>query len=77
MCSTETEKKRYEFDKYIPAGYFRAVVFAKKMIEKGMPFFFAVSKASYHYKIDEFIIINYLPETIKQENKETIKKREE
>lgn len=72
MSSTDTEKKKCMFDKYVPAEYFKAVVFAKKMIEKGMPFFFAVGKASFHYRIDESIIINYLPESVKPENKETL-----
>ena len=66
MSNTDTEKKRCMFDKYVPDEYFKAVVFAKKMIEKNMPFFFAVRKSSFHYGIDESIIINYLPESIKQ-----------
>ena len=58
--------KAYKFDRYVPKPYFKAVNFALKMINKGMPFFFAINKASYHYHVDENIIINYLPERVKK-----------
>lgn len=62
------EKKRCKLDKYVPYKYFKAVLFATKMIYKGMPFMFAVNKASFHYHIDGSIIIDYLPEDVKREH---------
>ena len=73
--STTTENSfegKYKYDKYIPKQYFKAVRFTLKMINKGMPFMFAVNKASYHYRTDETVIIDYLPEDLKREHRREI-----
>ena len=58
---------RFEQDKDIPREYFKAVIYACKMLYKGMPFNFAVTKASTCYGVDPDKVMEYLPEYAKQE----------
>lgn len=68
----ENGKVRFQVDKFIPKMFFKPVMYACKMMYKGMPFDFAVSKASDCYGIDENFIIQYLPEYTKQLLREEI-----
>lgn len=58
--------RRFEIDKDIPREYFQAVIFACKMLYKGMPFDFAVGKSSGFYGVDPDQLVEYLPEYAKQ-----------
>lgn len=58
---------RFEIDKEIPGEYFKPVIYTCKMLYKGMPFGFAVRKASQCYEVDPDKVIKYLPEYTKQE----------
>ncbi len=56
----------FEIDKKIPQECFNAVLYACKMLYKGMPFDFAIDKASETYETEHTLIIHYLPEYVKE-----------
>ena len=56
----------FDMDRAIPGEYFKAVIFTCKMLYKGMPFDFAINKASDKYRIDQAYLIYYLPDYVKK-----------